>query len=67
MEKGDALVLHPVGAYNVVQSMQFIMYRPAVAMIRPDGECVVIREKENLECVEAQERMPDSMKSIMEQ
>lgn len=66
MEKGDALVLHPVGAYNVVQSMQFIMYRPAVAMIRPDGELVVIRERENLDYVEKQEVMPDSMKSIME-
>lgn len=65
MEKGDQLVLHPVGAYNVVQSMQFIMYRPAVVLIRPDGETVVIRERENLECVEAQERMPESMQVIM--
>ena len=30
---GDVLALHPVGAYNVVQSMQFIEYRPAVVMI----------------------------------
>jgi diaminopimelate decarboxylase len=66
MERGDQLVLHPVGAYNIVQSMQFIMYRPAVVMIRPDGETVVIRKRENLEVVEGQEVMPDSMKMIME-
>ena len=59
MEKGDQLVLHPVGAYNVVQSMQFIMYRPTVVLIRPDGEVVVIRERENLEYVEAMERLPE--------
>lgn len=61
LERGDQLVLHPVGAYNVVQSMQFIMYRPAVALIRPDRETVVIRERENLDYVEAQERMPDGL------
>ena len=61
LEKGDALVLHPVGAYNVVQSMQFIMYRPPVVMIRSDGKPVVIRERENLDYVEGMERMPASM------
>jgi len=66
MEKGEALVLHPVGAYNIVQSMQFIMYRPAVVMVRSDGETVVIRKRENLEYVEEQEVMPESMNGIME-
>ena len=66
MEKGDALVLHPVGAYNVVQSMQFIMYRPPVVLIRPDGESVAIRKRENLEYVEGMEVVPDSMNMIME-
>jgi diaminopimelate decarboxylase len=61
MERGDKLVLHPVGAYNVVQSMQFIMYRPAVVMIRPDGELCVIREKETLQDVESRERLPEGL------
>ncbi len=58
MEKGDQLVLHPVGAYNVVQSMQFIMYRPAVVLIGSNGQCEVIRKRENLEYVEGMERLP---------
>ena len=62
MDRGDRLVLHPVGAYNVVQSMQFIMYRPAVVLIQSSGEAVVIRERENLDYVEEMERLPD-MKS----
>jgi diaminopimelate decarboxylase len=62
LEKGDQLVLHPVGAYNVVQSMQFITYRPAVVLVRPNGDCEIIRERENLEYVEAMERLPDSLR-----
>jgi diaminopimelate decarboxylase len=58
LERGDQLVLHPVGAYNVVQSMQFIMYRPSVVLIRSSGETVLIRESENLDYVEEMERMP---------
>jgi diaminopimelate decarboxylase len=30
-------LLHPVGAYNVTQSMQFIALRPAVVLIALDG------------------------------
>jgi len=30
---GDLLVFHPVGAYNVTQSMQFITYRPRVVLV----------------------------------
>ncbi len=55
---GDQVVLHPVGAYNITQSMQFITYRPAVVMIGPDGEAHVIRRRENLEHVQALEEMP---------
>ena len=61
MERGDQLVMHPVGAYNVVQSMQFIMYRPAVILIRSDGNPVLIREAENLEYVEEKERLPEGL------
>lgn len=61
LERGAQLVLHPVGAYNVVQSMQFIMYRPAVVLIGANGTCSVIREKENLEYVEEMERLPEHL------
>ena len=55
---GDQVVLHPVGAYNVTQSMQFITYRPAVVMIGLDGRVHVIRERENLDYVQELERVP---------
>ena len=55
---GDHLVLHPVGAYNLTQSMQFIAYRPAAVMIGLDGSVEVIRARETLEDVERPERLP---------
>jgi diaminopimelate decarboxylase len=59
MKSGDQLVIHPVGAYNAVQSMQFITYRPRVVLIGEDGQVAVIREREDLAHVEAMERLPD--------
>lgn len=56
LSPGDALVIHPVGAYNLSQSMQFIGYRPRVIMLREDGEVEVIREREDLAYIEALER-----------
>ncbi len=64
MNVGDRLVLYPVGAYNVSQSMQFITYRPRVVMIGQDGRVDVIRERENLEYVEAPERLPERLAFI---
>lgn len=58
LKVGDALTLHPVGAYNVVQSMQFIEYRPAVVLIGPEGKPVVIRARETLADVDGGERLP---------
>jgi diaminopimelate decarboxylase len=54
------LVIHPVGAYNLTQSIQFITYRPAVVMVGCDGQVHVIREREDLNYVEALERLPQS-------
>jgi diaminopimelate decarboxylase len=62
MNVGDRLVFHPVGAYNITQSMQFITYRPRVVMIGEDGTVSVIRERENLEHIEALERLPEKLK-----
>lgn len=58
LNPGDAVVMHPVGAYNITQSMQFITYRPAVVMIGEDGEVHVIRSRENLDYVQELEKMP---------
>jgi len=55
---GDQVVLHPVGAYNITQSMQFITYRPAVVMIGLDGTVHVIRRRENLDYVQKLEVVP---------
>ena len=61
MNIGDALVIHPVGAYNVTQWMQFIRMRPAVVLLGEDGEIDVIREAETIEIVKQPERVPDRL------
>jgi diaminopimelate decarboxylase len=58
---GDHVVLHPVGAYNITQSMQFITYRPAVVMIGLDGAVHVIRRRENLDYVQELEEVPEHL------
>ncbi len=58
---GDILTLHPVGAYNVGQSMQFISYRPAIVLIGVDGKPELIRARETLEDVQGPERVPASL------
>jgi diaminopimelate decarboxylase len=55
---GDQVVLHPVGAYNLSQSMQFITYRPAVVMIGLDGAVHLIRRREDLNYVQELEEIP---------
>ena len=45
LQPGDRLLIHPVGAYNISQSTQFIVYRPAVVMIGVEGQIDVIRRR----------------------
>jgi len=54
----DTLVFSPVGAYNNTQWLQFIEYRPNVVMIDTRGQVHLVRAKENLDVVTAQERLP---------
>jgi len=54
----DRLVLHPVGAYNLTQSMQFIAFRPAVVLIDEAGSVEVIRRTEDLAAVDGCEQVP---------
>lgn len=58
LEPGDLLVVRPVGAYNVTQSMQFIRLRPAVVLIGEGGEIDVIRRAEELDDVKNAEQLP---------
>ena len=60
---GDHVVLHPVGAYNITQAMQFITYRPAVVMIGLDGVVHVIRRREDLDYVQELEEVPEHLRS----
>ena len=58
LNKGDNLVIHYVGAYNMTQWMQFITLRPKVVLIDTTGNCHVIRENETNETLTALERIP---------
>jgi diaminopimelate decarboxylase len=61
LDVGDRLVLHPVGAYNLTQSMQFIALRPAVVLIGADGAVHVIRRREVLADLESTEQVPEHL------
>ncbi|MBN1982395.1 MAG: alanine racemase [Chitinivibrionales bacterium] len=55
---GNRLILHPVGAYNVTQWMQFITYRPAIVMVNEEKRADLIRRKETMEDVINCETIP---------
>ena len=59
LEKGDRILIRPVGAYNNTQWMQFITLRPNVVMISEKGEVSVIRQAETVEYMQQMERMPE--------
>ncbi len=64
LEVGDPLLIRPVGAYNITQSMQFIRLRPAVVMIghgQHGGQIDLIRRVENLDDVKGAELLPERL------
>jgi diaminopimelate decarboxylase len=61
LNRGDQVVVHRVGAYNMTQWMQFIQMRPNVVLIDEKGDHHLIREKETLEYIEQMERMPEHL------
>lgn len=64
LECGDVLHISPVGAYNNTQWMQFIEYRPAVVLVHGEEgqkQVSVIREAEDLDVMNAQDRMPSHL------
>ncbi len=62
LNRGDHVVVHKVGAYNMTQWMQFIAMRPNVVLIDTQGRTHVIRKAETLEYLEALEVMPEHLK-----
>jgi diaminopimelate decarboxylase len=64
LNRGDKVVVHKVGAYNMTQWMQFIQMRPNVVLIDEQGETHIIREAERLEYIEQPEKIPDHLQKI---
>jgi len=64
LNRGDHLVVHRVGAYNMTQWMQFIQMRPNVVLIDEKGNSHLIREAETINYIEQLEKMPAHLKSI---
>ncbi len=62
LNKGDQLVVHKVGAYNMTQWLQFIQMRPNVVLIDMDGNVHLVRERESIDTIIQQERMPEYLK-----
>jgi len=64
LNKGDQVVVHKVGAYNMTQWMQFIQMRPKIILIDMQGNTHVLRENESLDTMMELERLPDHLKSV---
>jgi len=62
LQKGDQVVVHKVGAYNMTQWMQFITLRPNVVLIDEENKTHIIRKAEDLRYIEELEQLPDHLK-----
>lgn len=62
LNTGDLLSFWPVGAYNNTQWMQFIQLRPAVVLVRHNGQVDVVRRAETLHDIEQLEVLPADLK-----
>jgi len=61
LERGDQVVIRPVGAYNNTQWMQFIHLRPNVVMIGENGKTAIIRRGESIDYLQQPESVPEWM------
>ena len=61
LNKGDQVVIHHVGAYNMTQWMQFITLRPKVVLIDEKEKVHVVRNNESLDTLIALENVPDHL------
>ncbi len=62
LQKGDQVVVHKVGAYNMTQWMQFITLRPNIVLIDNDNKTHIIRKAENLLYIQELEEVPEHLK-----
>ena len=61
LNKGDQVVIHHVGAYNMTQWMQFITLRPKVVLSDEKEKVHVVRNNESLDTLIALENVPDHL------
>jgi len=64
LNKGDNIIIHDVGAYNMTQWMQFITLRPNIVMINPEGNVDIIRKGENIDSVNSFEQIPEHLRKF---
>lgn len=64
LNKGDNVVVHRVGAYNMTQWMQFIQMRPKVVLIDMEGNTHIIRNNESLDTLRSMELKPEHLKEF---
>lgn len=64
LKKEDHVVVHTVGAYNMTQWMQFIAMRPAVVMLGMNGKSYLVRKRETIDNIEANEVMPEYLSTF---
>ncbi len=62
LEKGNHVVVHKVGAYNMTQWMQFITFRPNVVLVDSNMRTHIIRKSETIETVTMNESKPEQLK-----
>ena len=62
LNRGDHVVIHNTGAYNLTQWMQFIALRPNVLLIDMDEKPHLIRQKETVDNMNGMERVPEHLK-----
>ena len=64
LKRGDNVVVHRVGAYNMTQWMQFITLRPRIVMIDTAGKPHLIRDAETLDYLMQLEETPAHLKKF---
>jgi diaminopimelate decarboxylase len=64
LKVNDHVVVHTVGAYNMTQWMQFISMRPAVVMLGLEGKSHLVRKRETVETIQANEVMPEYLSTF---
>lgn len=62
LEKGNQVVVHQVGAYNMTQWMQFITLRPAIVLIDENNQTHIVRQAETTEYLGSLEEVPSHLK-----